>query len=143
MATKIKPTIVILKFMLMVMKGMKGFYVVDLMTSQDRFSSQYFVGHITMPLLEEIFPHSRNRHARRLHIHLDHCRVYFSKVAKRFFEANAILGIPHPPYSPKLAPSDLLLFGWIKTALRKAKFDQPRQLLDGITELLDTISVEE
>jgi histone-lysine N-methyltransferase SETMAR len=64
-------------------------------------------------------------------------------VAGQFCETNDILQIAHPPYSPDLAPSDFCLFGPMKTALADAKFDEPEQLLDAITEFLDTISVEE
>jgi hypothetical protein len=64
-------------------------------------------------------------------------------VAEQFLEANDILRILHPPYSPDLAPSDFWLFGCSKTALAGAKFDEPEQLLNAITEFLNTISAEE
>jgi histone-lysine N-methyltransferase SETMAR len=95
-----------------------------------------------VPLVQDIFPHGRNRRALRLHLHLDNCLVHFSKVAERFLEVNDILRIPHPPYSPDLAPSDFWLFGRIKTALAGAEFDEPEQLLNAITELLNTIAFE-
>ena len=96
-ATKTKPTISTPKFMLTVIWGVEGFHVVDLMTSQDRFNSRYFVEHVMVPLVQEIFPHGRNRRALRLHLHLDNCRVHFSKVSEQFLEANDILRILHPP----------------------------------------------
>jgi hypothetical protein len=142
-ATKTKPTIGTPKFMLTVMWGIKGFSVVDLMTSHNQFNSQYIVDHILVPLAQGIFPHGRNRRALRLHLHLDNCRVHFSKVAEQFCEANEILRIPHPPYSQNLSPSDFWLFERIKIALTAAKLDKPEQLLDRRGELLDTISVEE
>jgi hypothetical protein len=64
-------------------------------------------------------------------------------MAEHFLEANDILRIPHPLYSPDLAPSDFWLFGRIKTTLAGAKFDEAEQLLNAITEFLNTISVEE
>jgi histone-lysine N-methyltransferase SETMAR len=142
-ATKTKPTISAPKFVLTVMWGVKGFYVVDLMTSQDQFNSQYLVEHVMVPLVQEIFPHGRNRRGLRLHLHLDNCRVHFSKVAEQFLEANDIVRILHPPYSQDLAPSDFWLFVRIKIALAGAKFDEPEQLLHAITGFLNTISIEE
>jgi hypothetical protein len=76
-ATKTKPMIGTPKFMLTVMWEIKRFRVVDLMTSQNQFNSQYFVEHIMMPLVQETFPHGRNRCALRLHLHLDNCPVHF------------------------------------------------------------------
>jgi hypothetical protein len=124
-------------------RGVKGFHVVDLMIWQNQFNSQYFVEHIMVPLIEEIFPHGRNRRALRLRVHLDNCRVHFSKGAEQFFEANDIRCIPHPSYSQDLALSDFWRFWHIKTALAGAKFDEPEQLLNAVTEFLNTISVEE
>jgi hypothetical protein len=123
--------------------GLKGFHVMDLMISQNQFNSPCFVEHIMMPFAQKIFPHGRNRHAVRLHLHLENCPVHFSKVPERFCEGNDILRIPHPLYSPDLAPSDFWLFGPIKTAFARAKFDEPEQLLDAISEFLGTRSVEE
>jgi hypothetical protein len=122
---------------------MKGFHVVDLMTSQNRFNSQYLVEHVLVLLVREIFPHSRNRRALRLHVQLDNGRARFSRVAEQFLEANDILRILHPPYTPDLAPSDFWLFGRIKTAIACVKFDEQEQLLNAITEFLNRISVEE
>jgi histone-lysine N-methyltransferase SETMAR len=116
-ATKTKPTITTLKCMLVVMWGRKGFCIVDLMTWQNQFNSQSFLEHITVPLVQETFPHGRNRRALRLHLDLDNSRGHFSKVGEQFCEANDILPIPHPPSSPDLAPSDSWLFGRIQTAL--------------------------
>jgi uncharacterized membrane-anchored protein len=42
-ATKTKPMIGTPKFMLTVMLGVKGFHVVDFMTSQNHLNSQYFM----------------------------------------------------------------------------------------------------
>jgi hypothetical protein len=111
----------------------KGFHVVDLITTQDQFNSQYFVELVMLRLVPEIFPHGRNRRALRLHLHLDNRRIHFSKVAEQFLEANDILRILHPPSSPDFAPSDFWLFGRVKTTLASAKFDKPEQLLNAIT----------
>jgi hypothetical protein len=101
-ATKTNQVIGTPKFMLTVMWGIKSLHVVDLITSQNQFNSPYFVEHIMVTLVQEIFPHGRNRRALRLHVHLDNCRVHCSTVAEEFCEANDILRIPHPPYGPNI-----------------------------------------
>jgi hypothetical protein len=82
--TNTKPLIGTPKFMLTVMWGIKGFHVVDLITSQNQFNSQYFVEHIMMPFVQEIFPHGRNRRTLRLHYHRDNCRFTSQKWQKSF-----------------------------------------------------------
>jgi hypothetical protein len=106
-AIKTKPTIGTPKFLVTVVWGMEGFHVMDLMTSQNQFNSQYFMEYIMALLVEEIFPHGRNRRALRLHLHLDNCRVHFSKVSEKFFAANDILRIPQPPDGPDVTPTSM------------------------------------
>jgi hypothetical protein len=65
------------QFTLTVIWGMGGFHVVDLMTSQRSFDSQYFVSNVMTPLIANIVPQRRIRQARGLHLHLDGYRVHF------------------------------------------------------------------
>jgi hypothetical protein len=91
------------KFMLTLIWGVEGFHVVDLMTSQRSFDSQYFADNIMVPLVQKVFPKGRNPYARRLSFHLDHCRVHFSRVIEQFIAQNHISRVPQPAYSPDLA----------------------------------------
>jgi histone-lysine N-methyltransferase SETMAR len=125
------------KFMLTVIWGVDRFHVVDLMTSQRSFDSQYFVDNIMVPLVEKVFPKGRNPHARRLHLHLDHCRVHFSRVTEQFIAENHISRVPQPAYSPDLAPSDFWLFGHLKNSRAARMFDDPEELLNAITSVLE------
>jgi histone-lysine N-methyltransferase SETMAR len=131
------------KFMLTVIWGVDGFHVVDLMTSQRSFDSQYFVDNIMVPLVEKVFPKGRNPHARRLHLHLDNCRVHFSRVAEQFVAQNHISRVPQPAYTPDLAPSDFWLFGHLKNSLAGRMFDDPEELLDGTTSFLEEVHPSE
>jgi hypothetical protein len=127
------------KFMLTVIWGVKGFHVVDLMTSQRSFDSQYFVNHIMVPLVAKVFPKGRNPHARRLHLHLDNCRVHFSRAVEQFIAQNHISRVPQPAYSPNRAPSDFWRFGHLKNSLAGRMFDDPEGLLDAITSFLEEV----
>jgi hypothetical protein len=72
---RVRTTIASRKFMLAVIRGVMGFDVVDLMTTQKRFNSEYFVEHIIKPLVNESYPGRRNPHAPRIQVHLDNCPV--------------------------------------------------------------------
>jgi hypothetical protein len=50
------------------------------------------------------FPNGRKPHSHRLRLHLDNCHVYRSKASENFFAENSIILVPHPLYSPDLAP---------------------------------------
>jgi hypothetical protein len=51
--------------------------------------------------------------------------------------------VPRPLYSHDLAPSDFWLFGHAKISLVGQTFDEPGQLLDAVTELLNEIQPPE
>jgi hypothetical protein len=53
-------------------------------------------------------------------------------VSEIFFVENQIVHIPHPCYSPDLAPSDFWLFGHMKAGLAGQSFAEPEGLFEGI-----------
>jgi hypothetical protein len=72
------------KFMITVVWDVDSFHVVNLITSQETFNSQYFVDNVLTHLLPKIVPQGRRRHALRLHCHIYNCRVHFAKVSEQF-----------------------------------------------------------
>jgi histone-lysine N-methyltransferase SETMAR len=44
--------------------------------------------------------------------------------------------LPHPPYSPDLAPSDLHLFGSLKDAIRGKWFGSNDEVIEGVKKWL-------
>jgi hypothetical protein len=90
------------KLMLTVIEGVAGWHVVDLMTSERCFNSEHFMSIVMAPMITKAFPHGRNLHTRRLHLHLDDCCIHFLKVTGRIIIENHILYVTQPLYSPIL-----------------------------------------
>jgi hypothetical protein len=59
-----------------------------------------------------------------------------------FCEENGLWLAPHPPYSPYLAPTDFLLFGYVKERLKGMVFLSYEELLDAIGEVVTGIESE-
>jgi hypothetical protein len=131
------------KFMLTIIWGVDGFHAVILMTSQRSLNSEYFVSHVLAPMVAKVFPRGRIPRTRQLQLHLDNCRVHFSKATEQFIIENHIGRAPHPSYSLDLAPSDFWLFGHVNTSPAGQSFDEPEQLLETITEFLNEIQPPE
>jgi transposase len=125
--------------MLTVIWGTNGFHVVDLMVEGTSFDSRYFIDRVMTALIRKISPSGRKSHAPRLHVHLDNCRVHTSKRANEFFEANRIVRVPQPPYTPDLAPPDFWRFGNLKGSLAGQTFDDPEELFDAIIDFLEAV----
>jgi histone-lysine N-methyltransferase SETMAR len=140
---KVKQQIETQKFMLTVICGIDGFHVVDLMTEQHSYNTQYFLNRILEPRLLAVFPGGRKQYSRRLSLHLDKCRIYRQKASEDFLVENSIIRVPHLPYSADLAPSDFWLFRDMKAALVGQKFPEPEDLLIGVQEFLSEIQRSE
>jgi hypothetical protein len=129
--------------MLTVIWGVDSFHVIDLMISQRSFNSEYFDIHVLAQMIVKVFPRGRIPHTCRLQFHLHNYRVHFSKATEQFITENHIGRVPHPPYNLDLALSDFWLFCHVKTSLVDQTFDEPEQLLEGITEFLNEIQPPE
>jgi hypothetical protein len=70
---------------------------------------------------------------------LDNYCVRFSNGTEQPITENHILHVPHPLYSPDLAPSDFWSFGFVKTSLVGKKLDAPENLPEAVTEFLGEI----
>jgi hypothetical protein len=62
-----------------------------------------------------------------------------AKQTQDFIEASGMDQVPHPPYSPDLAPSDFYLFGYLKQRLQEQHFEDGDQLFDAIMALTGNI----
>ncbi|UYV69538.1 hypothetical protein LAZ67_6003924 [Cordylochernes scorpioides] len=56
-------------------------------------------------------------------LHVDNARPHTAHVVLQFLSKNSTTQIPHPPYSPDLAPNDFFLYPKLKMKLKGRKFD--------------------
>jgi hypothetical protein len=89
------------------------FHLVDGFPKGQKFNASYYVDNILQHLLE-----SRSTGpGSGLIIHADNARLHTTQRTLKFCRENRLEIVPHPPYSPNLAPSDFFLFGHVKRAL--------------------------
>jgi hypothetical protein len=65
---------------------------------------------------------------RKLLVRVDNARPYTAKLSIQYFHENRMKSAPHLPHSPDLAPSDLYLFGYVKSCLAGLSFKNADQL---------------
>ncbi|UYV71619.1 hypothetical protein LAZ67_8003870 [Cordylochernes scorpioides] len=56
-------------------------------------------------------------------LHVDNARPHTAHVVLKFLAKHSTIQIPHPPYSPDLAPNDFFLYPKLKMKLKGRKFD--------------------
>ena len=51
--------------------------------------------------------------------------------------------VPHPPYSPDLAPCDFWLFPKLKETLRDCRYETIEDMKEAVTKVIDTLTQED
>jgi hypothetical protein len=69
-------------------------------------------------LASAAFPDQTGQRKRRVCLHMDNVRLHNSRKSLQCVADNKFERIPHPPYSPDIAPSDFSLFGTVKQRLQ-------------------------
>ena len=78
-----------------------------------------------------------------LWVHMDNARPHRAKCTALVLEELEIVPLPHPPYSPDLAPSDFWLFGRLKGSLGSTRFSTLEELEKKLNEELHKITTAE
>jgi len=73
-------------------------------------------------------------------LHHDNALAYTAVLTQKFLAANKIHVIPHPPYSPDLAPCDFFLFPKMKFKLKGRRFDNIEDIQAERQKVLDTLT---
>jgi histone-lysine N-methyltransferase SETMAR len=103
-------------------------------------SGSYYAETILPQVLQEW---SSSHPGHRLRIHHDNAPAHRSAIVLSFLEDNNILQVPHPPYSPDLAPCDFWLFPRLKDHLRGRRFESRSALGSAIYQYLKVTSKDD
>jgi transposase len=69
----------------------------------------------------------------------DNAPSHTSVLTQQFLAKNKMVVIPHPPYSPDLAPCDFFLFPKMKLKLKGHHFDTTEEIQAESQRVLDTL----
>jgi len=104
----------------------------------DRF---YYINNCLKPVVKELWKQRPNSGTRGLRLLHDNARPHDNPDVLAYLKEEKLDLIPHPPYSPDLAPCDFWLNDYIKSRVQ----DQPDEnsLFKAVTEVLNSIPEEE
>ena len=96
--------------------------LVDVMARGETINSDPYIK--TLQKLKQCYWRVRpNRNPGGMLIHHDNARPHTSLRTQEAIAKSGWTVLPHPPYSPGLAPSDFHLFGPLKDALHGTRFE--------------------
>ena len=71
-------------------------------------------------------------HLQNVILHHDNARPHTAHATNALIAAKGWTVLPHPPYSPDLAPFDFFLFGPLKDCLHGQKFDNDEEVKSAV-----------
>ena len=77
--------------------------------------------------------HSSNR------VNEDNAPVHNSILVTDYLTKMGINTVPHPPYSPELAPCDF----WLFPTLRGCRYETIEEMKEAVTKVIDTLTQED
>jgi histone-lysine N-methyltransferase SETMAR len=95
-----------------------GFPLIVTLPKGRTFNAEYYRDHI-FAALTQFQPEDDGR---KLVVHADNARAHNAQKCRTFAKKMDCGSLPHPPYSPNLAPSDFFLFGYVKEPLKGMVF---------------------
>jgi transposase len=126
------------KVMITLFWNTSGLHVSDFLAGES-FNAEYFVRDIMHRIHLLPIVSIAHEQTKRFVLHMDNAPIHHSKVPKAKLSQMPVHLAPHPPYSPDLAPSDFLLFGYLKAKLFGCEFESAEALLDWIREAFESI----
>ena len=140
--TRPRRTISSAKTLVAVFWSFRGFYYAEVLPRGTKYNADFVITKI-LPGFEASVSETRPvLKAARTKLHWDNARPHCaSKTRTKLAEKHIIL-LPHPAYSPDVAPSDFFLFGYLKDRLQGATFQCSDELLRAITDLIASIPQE-
>jgi [histone H3]-lysine36 N-dimethyltransferase SETMAR len=127
-AKKAKTTFSAGKVMATVFWDSKGILFVDFLTERKTINAEYYSNLLKSQVKQAIRNKRRKDQKRVLFLH-DNARPHTAKLTVHTLQELNWEVLPHPPYSPDLAPSDYYLFGPLKEHLSGQKFKNNEEVI--------------
>jgi histone-lysine N-methyltransferase SETMAR len=134
---KARKTIEKRKIMLIVFWSIQGFHLIHFLPENCTVNAAYFLTNIITPLNATLSTLVES--PKKILLHMDNASAHNAKVVTNYLETSCMERLPHPPYSPDIAPSDYFLFGCMKQRMKGLHATSRDELTSKITDILMSI----
>ena len=124
------------KVMASVFWDREGVLMIDYLEKGSTINGKYYSDELHR-LREEIKKKRRGKLRNGVYLLHDNAPAHTSKVAMAAAKECGYKILPHPPYSPDLAPSDYFLFPKLKESLRGQKFDSDTDVIGAVNAFFE------
>jgi [histone H3]-lysine36 N-dimethyltransferase SETMAR len=131
------------KRMLSIFINSRGPVAVDVLPEQETITGNYYA----QVVLPKVFAGVKEQRpllgTTRTLLHHDNASPHKTKQVQEVLQKNKVTVVPHPPYSPDLAPLDFWLFPKIKESLSGRSFHRVQDLARAVNSQLRSIPQQE
>jgi [histone H3]-lysine36 N-dimethyltransferase SETMAR len=124
------------KLLLSVFWDARGVLLIDFLEQGHTITGQYY-SNLLVKLRGNIKSQRRGMLRRGVLLQDDNASPHKCELSKKTVADLGFESVPHPPYSPDLAPSDFYLFGKLKEQLRGTHFTDNDELKIAVTDFFE------
>ena len=121
----------------------QGPVCLDIMPQDTTITARYYTEHVLPQVLHHCQQTSPTRTGPRILLHHDNAAPHKAKLTTSYIEDQRLSLLPHPPYSPDLAPCDFWLFPKIKSGIAGKPFSRIQDLAKAVNSELRSIPQSE
>jgi histone-lysine N-methyltransferase SETMAR len=103
------------------------------------YNTAFLCDTVIPSLIADITSRGRRKTLKGFMVHMDNAPAHNSRRSQERIEATKAKRLPHPAYSPDLAPSDFFLFGYLKEKLTDISCTNRDELKSAIVSLFEEI----
>ena len=131
-----KPSIRKTKLLISVIFNVNGIVSIVALPRGEKFTKKFFLGEVIEHFAKNVkIPKTKNEKF-KVKLHFDNAPVH--RIDANLLAMN-ISRVPHPPYSPDLAPCDFFLFGYLKMMLEGQNFESDEDLVIEVHRIFQSI----
>ena len=126
------------KMMFVVFFSTDGIKFADFLPQGETINATYFRG-----VVDHIAQTTSGPRTQPVWVHMDNAASHRAKSIVQRLRDHSLTRLPHPAYSPDLAPSDFYLFGHLKQALGATRFTSAEELKEAVLSQVQKIRPSE
>jgi transposase len=130
------------KTMISVYFSRYGFESIEYVRQGQNYNSEFFADFVLTNLEYKLAIRRPKLRAKNVYLHVDNARPHTAKRSIARIEELHFKRLPHPPYSPDIAPCDFYLFGYLKEKLHGRTFFSDDEVISAVERVLKEIPIE-
>lgn len=130
------------KIMIILFFNGEGLQFLQIKPSGLKINAEYYLNNVIKKLETLDVALQARKQKQKMIIHYDNAPAHNSKIVSNYILDSLFTRMPHPPYSPDLAPCDFGVFGTVKESFEGQEFETEDELLSAIVRFLNSKSQE-